>query len=367
AVKSSETAGRAMPIDPDPFRLDFARDGTKILHSPPFRRLKHKTQVFLAPDNDHICTRMEHVLHVSSIASVIGQCLRLNNDLINAIALGHDLGHPPFGHIGEKTLNEILINRGYKEGFKHEIHGLRVVDKLTNYGNGLNLTYEVRDGIVCHCGEKFERILKPDRERDIQEINSIKERSFYPSTLEGCLVRLVDRIAYLGRDLEDGIKAGLITKGKIPESIRSTLGETNSSIIDTFVKDTIAASADKDKIAMSPKIFDEMNNLKTFNYENIYINPAVERKAVKGGHVISQLFRKCIEILEESERGRNTGYVKDILNEADTMHILFDFIKNSNYTEETPLEFIVRDYIAGMTDPFAQRSYLQLLLPAPIV
>src|SRR5512140_3853950 len=162
ARKSSQSLGRKSPMKGDPFRLEFARDETRIIHSPPFRRLKHKTQVFLSPDNDHICTRMEHVLHVSSIAAVIGRCLKLNADLINAIAKGHDLGHPPFGHAGERMLDSILKKHGVKDGFMHEIHGLRVVDKLTNYGAGLNLTFEVRDGIVTHCGEKFERRVAPD-------------------------------------------------------------------------------------------------------------------------------------------------------------------------------------------------------------
>ena len=152
AKKSSQSLGRKFPIKRDPFRLEFLRDETRILHSPPFRRLKHKTQVFLSPNNDHICTRMEHVLHVSSIAYVIGRCLNLNIDLINAIAKAHDLGHPPFGHAGERELDKLIKASGVANGFKHEVHGLRVVDQLTNYGAGLNLTYEVRDGIITHCG-----------------------------------------------------------------------------------------------------------------------------------------------------------------------------------------------------------------------
>jgi dGTPase len=223
AKKSSESLGRKFPMKRDPFRLEFARDETRILHSPPFRRLKHKTQVFLSPDNDHICTRMEHVLHVSSIASVIGRCLKLNTDLVNAIAKGHDLGHPPFGHAGERTLDMLLVRQRIKAGFKHEIHGLRVVDKLTNLGAGLNLTYEVRDGIVTHCGESFERVVAPDRKRDIRAIEAIEDRDCLPSTLEGCLVRLVDRIAYLGRDLEDAIKAGIVRKTDVPQSIVKNL------------------------------------------------------------------------------------------------------------------------------------------------
>ncbi|MDO5577396.1 MAG: HD domain-containing protein, partial [Fibrobacter sp.] len=279
--KSSETLGRKFSIKDDPFRLEFARDETRILHSPPFRRLKHKTQVFLSPHNDHICTRMEHVLHVSSIAEVIGRCLNLNIDLINAIAKGHDLGHPPFGHAGERELDKILKEDGFENGFKHEIHGLRVVDKLTNHGAGLNLTWEVRDGITTHCGESFERVVRPDRERDITQIESIEDRGCYPATLEGCLVRLVDRIAYLGRDFEDGIKAGLVKNTDIPPDVARYLGTDNGKMIGSFVADTVASSLGKDEIGMSEKIFSCMEQLRDFNYQNIYKHPEVERKSRK--------------------------------------------------------------------------------------
>ncbi len=207
AARSAKSLGRVKRIERDPFRLDYARDENRILHSPPFRRLKHKTQVFMAPNNDHICTRMEHVLHVSSVAMVMGRCLGLNLDLISAMAKGHDLGHAPFGHAGEKALDKSLKAYNRKGSFQHEIHGLRVVDYLTNYGHGLNLTYEVRDGIISHCGERFEQELRPDRGKDLTKLGDIRDRSGYPSTLEGCLVRMADKVAYLGRDLEDAIEA----------------------------------------------------------------------------------------------------------------------------------------------------------------
>jgi dGTPase len=302
AKKSSESLGRCFPIKRDPFRLEFARDETRILHSPPFRRLKHKTQVFLSPNNDHICTRMEHVLHVSSIASVIGRCLNLNIDLVNAIAKGHDLGHPPFGHAGERVLDRILKNQNVEYGFKHEIHGLRVVDKLTNFGGGLNLTYEVRDGIITHCGESFERTVLPDRSRNLLEIEKIDDRNFYPSTLEGCLVRLVDRIAYLGRDLEDAIKAGLIKKSDIPSDIAKNLGTENGKIIGCFVNDTIASSSDVDAIGMSDGVFYYMKLLKDFNYEYIYMHPEVERKSHKAASVVELLYYELEKIFLKSER-----------------------------------------------------------------
>jgi dGTPase len=367
AKKSSESLGRKFPMKRDPFRLEFARDETRILHSPPFRRLKHKTQVFLSPSNDHICTRMEHVLHVSSIASVIGRCLSLNVDLINAIAKGHDLGHPPFGHAGERVLDKILRDKHVANGFMHEIHGLRVVDKLTNYGEGLNLTYEVRDGIVTHCGESFERAVTPDRTRNLLELESIADRDYHPATLEGCLVRLVDRIAYLGRDLEDAIKAGMIRKSDIPGVIARTLGTENGKIIGSFVNDTIAASADRDSIEMSDEAFEQMRKLKEFNYERIYMHPEVERKSKKAAGIVELLFHELDKILDESDRGRNGGYVQTLVREARLMETFFHFIKNTNYNDQTPSWRIVTDYVAGMTDVFAERTFMQLFAPSPVI
>lgn len=367
AKRSTESLGRRFPIRKDPFRLEFARDETRIIHSPPFRRLKHKTQVFLSPNNDHICTRMEHVLHVSSIASVIGRCLNLNIDLINAIAKGHDLGHPPFGHTGERVLDGILKKAGVETGFKHEIHGLRVVDKLTNYGEGLNLTYEVRDGIITHCGESFDRVVKPDRIRDLLNLDNIDERSNYPSTLEGCLVRLVDRIAYLGRDLEDAIKAGLIKKSDIPKGIVENLGTENGKIIGCFVNDTIASSLGKDAIEMSSDVFNHMSELKDFNYKYIYLHPDVERKSKKASNVVELLYYELDRIFEKSVRGKDTQFVHTLVKEAPLLEIFFHFLKNTNYNDETPSWRIITDYVAGMTDLFAERTFVQLFMPSPVI
>lgn len=367
ARKSSESLGRCFPMKRDPFRLEFARDETRILHSPPFRRLKHKTQVFLSPDNDHICTRMEHVLHVSSIASVIGRCLNLNIDLVSAIAKGHDLGHPPFGHAGEHVLDDILHKQGVAGGFMHEVHGLRVVDKLTNLGAGLNLTYEVRDGIITHCGEQFERMVKPDRKRNILDLETIEDRNYYPSTLEGCLVRLVDRIAYLGRDLEDGLKAGLVKKTDVPAEIVKNLGLENGKIIGTFVNDTITNSMEVDAIGMSEEIFSYMKLLKEFNYEHIYRNDEVMRKSGKASRIISLLYHELEEIFGKSDRGRNNNYIQNITREAPLMLVFFHFIRNTNYSDATPQWRIIIDYLAGMTDLFAERTFGQLFMPSPVI
>src|SRR5690554_1802176 len=367
AKKSSESLGRKFPMKRDPFRLEFARDETRILHSPPFRRLKHKTQVFLSPNNDHICTRMEHVLHVSSIAAVIGRCLNLNIDLINAIAKAHDLGHPPFGHAGEEVLDEILKEEGVENGFKHETHGLRVVDKLTNYGAGLNLTWEVRDGITTHCGERFEQVVIPDRKRDIKQIESIEDRCCYPATLEGCLVRLVDRIAYLGRDLEDAVKAGLVKKTDIPPDVAKNLGTDNGKIIGAFVNDTIASSLGKDEIAMSDEVFSYMNQLKEFNYRNIYKHPQVERKSKKAANLIRLLYHELVKILDKSDRGVNQIFVQTVLKESPIVEVFFNFIKNTNFNENVDSWRIITDYIAGMTDLFAERTFNQLFMPDPVI
>jgi dGTPase len=351
----------------DPFRLEFARDETRILHSPPFRRLKHKTQVFLSPDNDHICTRMEHVLHVSSIASVIGRCLNLNTDLVSAIANGHDLGHPPFGHAGERVLDELLQKQGIASGFKHEVHGLRVVDMLTNMGAGLNLTYEVRDGIVTHCGENFERSVSPDRKRDLRGLEKIDDRNCYPSTLEGCLVRVVDRIAYLGRDLEDALKAGIVKKADVPADIVKNLGAENGQIIGCFVNDTIANSMEKDVIEMGEEVFALMKQLKEFNYGRIYRNEEVMRKSAKAGSIIELLFHELDKIYIASDRGRDPLYVRNLVRDAPLMEVFFHFTRNTNYTDKTPSWRVVTDYVAGMTDFFAERTFGQLFMPSPVI
>ena len=230
---------------PCQFRLAFHRDYTRLLHSRAFRRLHHKTQVFVAPKNDHLCTRLEHSLYVASIAKTIARVLELNEDLVQAIAIGHDLGHAPFGHEGEKFLCKLAQANGL-DGFTHELHGLRVVDRLDSpYLKrqgfpGLNLTFAVRDGIACHCGERFERILKPDFGKQPSELLTMERGTAAPATLEGCVVRWSDKISYLGRDLEDAYTLELAKPEQVPKSVRERLGVTNREMINHLIEDLSA-------------------------------------------------------------------------------------------------------------------------------
>ncbi len=364
ATKSDNSLGRAKRMEKDPYRLDFARDENRILHSPPFRRLKHKTQVFMAPNNDHICTRMEHVLHVSSIAMTVGRCLGLNIDLISAIAKGHDLGHAPFGHAGERALNDALKRYDKKRSFMHEIHGLRVVDYLTNYGNGLNLTYEVRDGIISHCGEKFEQSIVPDRARDLTRLNAVSDRCNFPSTLEGCLVRMADKVAYLGRDLEDAIEANVVKREDLPADIREGLGDSNGKIIGRLVHDIVVNSMGQDAISLSEETFMLMRQLKEFNYQHIY---NAQDYAERVTHIINSLFDEHIDILIKTRGGKERAEREKVVRLAPSLLIFFDFCKNISYSIETEDYTIVTDYIAGMTDNFALRVFNELFMPKAIV
>ncbi|OGS36652.1 MAG: hypothetical protein A2293_09445 [Elusimicrobia bacterium RIFOXYB2_FULL_49_7] len=364
AARSDRSLGRLRKMERDPFRLEFARDENRILHSPPFRRLKHKTQVFMAPNNDHICTRMEHVLHVSSVAMVMGSCLGLNLDLISAIAKGHDLGHAPFGHAGEFALDKVLKGYAKEASFMHEIHGLRVVDCLTNYGHGLNLTFEVRDGIVSHCGESFEQEIRPDRNKGPAQLKIKKDRAGYPATLEGCLVRMADKVAYLGRDLEDAFEAKVINRNELPAEIKEGLGDSNGKIIGRLVNDIVMNSVERDAICLSKEAFLLMRRLKEFNYEHIY---HAMNYADRTGYIIESLFNELIDILIRSHGGREKREKERLIRNAATLGVFFDFIKNINYTNETEDYEIVRDYIAGMTDNFALRTFNELFMPRSVV
>ena len=281
-------------------RSPYYRDTTAIIHSSPFRRLKHKTQVFFAPSNDHICTRMEHVLHVASIATAICRAMGLNDEMAWAIGMGHDLGHTPFGHIGEHILSDLMVKKGF-EPFEHEINGLRVVDFLSH----LNLTYAVRDGIVSHCGEHFIRTISPDFK--VKDLSSItKKAGIRPATWEGCVVRFSDQIAYLGRDFEDASRLGIVSRAEVPVICTKVLGATNGEIINTLVEDIISNSEKEGCIAFSEDVYEAVKVMKDFNYKHIYLSPML------AGY--EEYFRRLINLIYDylSELLDKCGFEKDL-------------------------------------------------------
>jgi len=338
-------------------RGQYFRDTTAIIHSYPFRRLKHKTQVFFSPKNDHICTRIEHVMHVASVAAAICRGLELDADLAWAIGLGHDLGHTPFGHVGEKIIDELKASQG---GFIHEIYSLRVVDWLANYGRGMNLTYAVRDGIVNHCGEKFEQFITPDfTEKDLSEIAA---RDRYPSTWEGTVVRMADKIAYLGRDLEDAVQLKIIEAEDIPEEVSAVLGTTNSEIINTLVTDVLSTSREKGAIGFSDTVFQAMRTLKEFNYKRIYLNPLLSNYHRYFERILSTIHTYLVEIFdmygfnqEDYRKEQNLVAVRY----GDYTRKMRDFYQqHDGGFNEMPF-----DYLAGMTDDYALECASEIMIP----
>ena len=348
---------RRMRYREEDIRGPYFRDITAIIHSYPFRRLKHKTQVFFAPKNDHICTRIEHVMHVASIAATICRALDLDADLAWAIGLGHDLGHTPFGHLGEEILSDLSSNSG---GFYHEIYSLRVIDSLTNYGRGLNLTYAVRDGIINHCGEQFEQSILPDfHEKDL---SAIQRRDQYPASWEGCVVRVSDKIAYLGRDLEDASHLGLVDPESVPAEVVKVLGKNNSEIINTLVLDVIENSQKIGVIGFSDRVFGPLISLRDFNYASIYKNPRLftyhrnfERILKTLYSYLSELFAVCGE--DPSKYREEKNFVAARF--GDYLKKMRDFYVNSDggYGKA------VLDYIAGMTDDYAIDCVSEIMIP----
>lgn len=345
-----------------PIRGHYFRDQTAIIHSMPFRRLKHKTQVFFAPENDHVCTRIEHVMHVATIAKSI--CLGLNQyeweldtDLAFAIGLGHDLGHAPFGHEGEYFLNKRL---GGGNSFVHEVNSYRIIEHLANNGKGLNLTYGVKDGIIAHNGESFEQHLVPDD--DIKNLEIISNRKIRPSSFEGCIVRFSDKIAYLGRDIEDAITANFITRNELPAEVKEKIGANNSQIIDNLVHDIINSSRFDDKIGFSDDVFPVLLLLKDFNYKYIYHNTKNERNKIIAGKIIYALFDYLLILFEKYERDY-AAYQKLCLKLEKAFGQYLETMHNF-YLNETNPEIIVTDYIAGMTDSYAIDCMAQISFPS---
>jgi dGTPase len=311
ATLSSRSKGRAHPEEKCSVRTDFQRDRDRIIYSKAFRRLKHKTQVFISPEGDHYRTRLTHTLEVSQIARTIARSLRLNEDLTEAIALGHDLGHTPFGHAGERVLQEIC-----PLGFKHNEQSVRVVEKLEKNGKGLNLTYEVLNGILCHTGEQK------------------------AETLEGCIVKFADRIAYINHDIEDAIRGGVISQDELPKNCLKVLGNTSGERINNMIVNIIENSRDKGEISMSDEFREATEELRNFMFRNVYIGSSAKAEEGKAENLIRSLYYK---LTEQPELLPAEFY---------------------NKIDEEGIERVVCDYIAGMTDRYAINTFNSIFIPA---
>ncbi len=354
-IDSKTLQKRIYPRTED-IRGSFFRDLTAIIHSYPYRRLKHKTQVFFAPHNDHICTRMEHVMHVATISVTICKALGLDTDLAWAISVGHDLGHTPFGHTGESILSDYLKEQG---GFCHELYSLRVVDHLIDGGKGINLTYAVRDGIINHCGEKFEQYLEPSAVPCVPE--KVRIRSFYPCTWEGIAVRMSDKIAYLGRDLEDALRLGIVKEKDIPDTVTRILGGGNSSMINTMVYDVVKSAEKVGKIGFSDKVYEAVTSLWGFNVKHIYQCQELIMYEQRIQRLIDTLWAYLNEIFS------HYGFDFDRY-ESDKTNVATEFAgylkkMETFYKSEADFSYVIPDYIAGMTDKFAIDSATELLSP----
>ena len=338
-------------------RGPFFRDTTVIIHSYPFRRLRHKTQVFFSPKNDHICTRIEHVMHVATIATTICKALSLDTDLAWAISMGHDLGHTPFGHTGERIIEQLFAEKG---GFAHELYSLRVVDKLHRYGKGMNLTYAVRDGIITHCGEKFEQSIVPDH--TIKDLAAISDRESYPATWEGAVVRMSDKIAYLGRDMEDAVRLHVISPEDLPGNVVSVLGTKNSAIIDTLVHDCVATAGRTGRIGFSDQVYSALLELKNFNYEYIYKSRELSRFTAFFERILHTLFSYLQTILS-NYRFSFTKYQQEqtmlALRFGDYLAKMQTFYEQEGAKDDQ----IVIDYLAGMTDDYAIDCIQEIMIP----
>jgi dGTPase len=328
ACLSRSSKGRLRPEEEGTIRTCFQRDRDRIIHSKAFRRLKHKTQVFLAPRGDHYRTRLTHVLEVSQIARTIARALRLNEDLTEAIALGHDLGHTPFGHAGEEILREI-----HPGGFDHYRQSLRVVDVIEKGGEGLNLTYEVRNGILTHSKGKGLILTEAGEER--------------AETLEGQVVRVSDIIAYVNHDLDDAQRAGVITKADVPEEVIRGLGDSHASRIDSMVRDVIEASAETglEALRMSGDVHSSICLLRDFLYERVYESPAIANEFRKAKKILRDLYFHYLEHPEE------------IFDQMPGMG------SEETHGSDVERHVLVCDFIAGMTDGFALMTYERLFLP----
>ncbi len=357
ATRNSQA--RRKKKEPAPrYRPPFAIDRDRIMYSGAFRRYTGKTQVvyFASLLDEQLTSRSLHTISVAQIAKTIGRMLSLNQDLIEAIALGHDLGHPPFGHDGEKFLSKQSQERGLGL-FHHNIQSLRTVDTITKGGEGLNLTFQTRDGIISHNGEVNDSILEPfpeKKESDIIEYIGAMEAGekvdTRPQTMEGCVVRITDTIAYIGQDIEDAIRIGLVERESLPETATSLLGNSNGAIIETLVNDVVTMSYGKKYVRFSEKIAAALFELKAFNYEFIYGSPRLKTNHVKIENGFRLLFSHFMDDLENGRR------------ESEIFSHFLD-TKNKKYIEENKPELLVRDFIAGMTDRYFTQLLQKIVIP----
>ncbi len=350
----NEDAYRFQEEKEDKYRTPFFRDIDRIIYSLSYMRYADKTQVFSYNENDHITKRMVHVQLVSKIARTIGRNLNLNEDLIEAASLGHDLGHVPFGHVGERILNEISLenNEGY---FNHNIESVRVLMHLEQNGQGRNITLQVLDAIMCHNGELPQEEYHPvpkTKEDFLKEyhnsyVDKEQNKKLRPMTLEGCVVRVSDIIAYIGKDIEDAIMLGVIKKEEVPENVTKVLGVTNRNIVNTFVSDIIENSKNKPYIKMSPEVYQALIELKKFNTENIYM----KANSVSEVKEYETMFRTLF-----------TKYKQDIENENKESEIYQMFLNDmiEEYLQETTIARKVIDFIAGMTDDYMKECYVKI-------
>ncbi len=351
-------AKRMKPEEPDDMRTQFAVDRDRILYSGAYRRYHGKTQVFSFTNliDEEMTNRNLHIAYVSQISRTIGKYLGLNTELIEAIALGHDLGHPPFGHDGEIALSDACVRHGIGH-FHHNIESLHIVDHISRKGRGLNLTFPVRDGIISHDGEVHNTILYPEKDKNearIQEYIRLKkegmELDWMPATLEGCVVRITDTIAYIGQDIEDAIRFNLLKREDLPQKVTDKLGNTNSQIIDTLIRSVIINSYGQDWIAFDEETSYYLLELKKFNYENIYTNEKVKKSNKIIYRTMGIMFDKYLEDIEKNNR--ESKIFKHFLDH-----------KSPEYREGFSPAEQVRDFIATMTDRYYNEEIKDYLLP----
>jgi dGTPase len=340
-------------------RQNFAVDADRILHSRAYTRYIDKTQVFYLIEHEHISHRVLHVQLLSKIARTIGRFLRLNEDLLEAIALGHDIGHPPFGHDGEHILSAISASQGIGP-FLHSLQGVWFLEKVEKGGRGLNLTLQVLDGILCHDGESHLARLAPDREKTFAHLEEEMGRKLAdplfplkPMTLEGCVVRLADTISYIGRDLEDAITLNLVKREELPAVVTQRLGRTNGAIVYSLVADLITHSFEKNYVGYSPEVGQALKTLKDFNYERIYDNPRIKAEKPKIEGLFASMWTRFLQ--DVRERRLDSPIWRDFLSFMDPV-----------YLESHQVPEIVRDFIASMTDAYFLRQSEELFFPQPL-